>query len=320
MIDSLGFLRPYHVQGRTSIADLFSASRRCGIYILQFSNGEFYAGLATDVTRRYIQHCKVHGDIEKIYFKKIGKRKLKEEERAVIWSLEQSGYQLRNITFTSMPKGDSDFDFVMSPSEQDKWLKDLNYVDTEGDRPVNPELRRKYNAKFRRFASMSQFNEVVRTLQCYAAVGIPAIRRSEISFWSCSCLPSPTRLHNTIYTRVNIFWQEVFTAYEHEGELWFSLHLALSPLEKAFGPSLSPLLNEHTSLEVTDHYYEPGGQDQINLEIPGAEAARKLIREASVSSAIRLFNLRLMKKGPCIFGRYHCMDLADMVASNSPEE
>jgi MOSC domain-containing protein YiiM len=61
MID--GFSQLHHVQGRASIADLFPQGKRCGLYILYFLDGEIYAGQALDVTRRYVQHCKVHCDI-----------------------------------------------------------------------------------------------------------------------------------------------------------------------------------------------------------------------------------------------------------------
>jgi len=110
---------------------------------------------------------------------------------------------------------------------------------------------------------------------------------------------------------VNINWQEVFTVFTFGNDLWFSLHLARSPLEKAFGTSLAPLLKRHPPLRHTDHRYAPGGQDQTSFEIKGVQAAKKLLADEDVLRGIRLLNLRLMQKGPCTYGRYHCMDLAD---------
>jgi hypothetical protein len=52
----MGFSPWKYVQGRTSIADSFKPRRRCGIYVLRFSNEEFYVGQAVDVTIRYAQH------------------------------------------------------------------------------------------------------------------------------------------------------------------------------------------------------------------------------------------------------------------------
>jgi hypothetical protein len=99
---------------------LQTCSRRASVVVfisLSFANGEIYAGQALDVTRRYVQHRKVHGDIEKISFRRVAKDKLNNEERALIRTLEQNGHRLRNITFTSIPKGESDFDLSCLMSE-----------------------------------------------------------------------------------------------------------------------------------------------------------------------------------------------------------
>lgn len=78
---------------------------------------------------------------------------------------------------------------------------------------------------------------------------------------------------------------------------------------------MSRLTEKFPSLEVTDHFYETGGQDQINLIIHGLESAKKFLQHREIISAVRLFNLRLMKKGVCIFSRYHCMDLAEIITA-----
>ncbi len=311
MLDKLGFSHTQHVKGRASIADLLKSDERCGIYVLHFANGEFYAGQAVDVTRRYVQHRKTHDDIDKIAFKRVPRNKLNDEERTVIWHLEQKGCSLRNVTFTSIPKGESDFDLVMSIEEQERWLNDLDYVEDSGDRLTNPDVRRKYGRRFQRFLKTPHADETLGVLRSYVRVGIPVFRRSELSFWGCSCLPS-----KDVYSRVNIYWQEVLTAFAFDNNLWFSLHLARSPLEEAFGRSLAPLLERHPSVEHVHHRYKPGGSDQTRVEIPGAESTKAFLADKGILPAIRLFNLRLMKKGPCIYGRYHCMDMADWLVSS----
>ena len=309
MID--GFLQSHQVQGRDSIADLFPSGKRCGLYILHFSNGEIYAGQTLDITRRYVQHRKIHCDIEKISFRRVAKKDLDEEERALIWMLERGDNRLRNIIFTSIPKGESDLDLIISAENQEKWLDGKGYVDVSGSRVVNPELRRKYSRNFQRFVALPYSNEIAAVLREYICAGIPSPLRSELSFWARSCLPGHSNPSVTIYSRININWQEVLTAYSYKGNIIFSFHLALSPLEEAFGESLSLLLEKFPSLNVTEHFYEPGGQNQINLEIEGTESAKVLIQQKEIILATRLFNLRLMKKGPCAYSRYHCMDLAD---------
>ncbi len=95
----------------------------------------------------------------------------------------------------------------------------------------------------------------------------------------------------------------------------FSFHLARSPLEKAFGKSLLTLLSKIPFLEITENFYEPGGHDQINLVIQGNESTEIFLQQSAVILAIRLFNMRLMKKGACVYSRYHCFDLADRLLS-----
>jgi len=307
ILAGLGFSQARQVQGRASIADLFKPSQRCGIYVLHFSNGDLYAGQAVDVTRRYAQHRVKYKDIEKISFRQVPSVHLNDEERTVIWTLEQEGQVLRNNTFASIPKGESDFDLVMPPEEQARWLEDLSYVDNEGDRLINPALRRRYHDRFQSLLDMPYANVALDVLKTYARVGIPAGRRGEVSFWACSCLPK----RNT-YSRINIYWQETLTAFTHKNELWFSLHVADSPFVRMTDQALKRLFERHPAAVAVDHQYNPGGPDQVSLEIP-AEAAEAFIKEPEVLSAIRLFNLRLMQKGPCTYGRYHCMDLADIL-------
>jgi hypothetical protein len=307
MLSELGFPLPQHVEGRATIADLFKPNERCGNYVLHFSNGEFYAGQAKDVTRRYVQHCNTHRDIARISFKSVSQEHLDEEERSIIQELEQHGRRLRNIVFTSIPKGDSDLDLVMPIEEQTRWLNDRAIVDNKGDRIVNPDLRRKFSSRFERFLQSPHRNEVLNILKAYVAAGIPVIRRGEVSFWCLSCMP-----RRDVYSRVNVYWQEVLTAFVHEDELWLSLHMARSPLEKEFGSELSRLFARHPAVDLIDHRYWPGGRDQTSLEVP-ITAARTFMADPAIITAIRLFNLRLMKKGPCFFGRFHCLDLADKV-------
>lgn len=311
LLKTLSFAQLRHIQGRASISDVFPAGKRCGIYILQFLNGEVYAGQALDVTRRYVQHSKTHDDIVNISFKQVPKANLNDEERVVIWELEHKGFHLRNIMFTSIPKGDSDFDLVMPTKEQQKWLDDFSLQDFSGTKAQDDTLRRKYHQKFQRFLELPQSETAIILLRYYIQQGIPIPLRSEMAFWGCSCLPSYAKHGITVYSRININWQEVFTVLTTQGVLISSFHLALSPLEQAFGNSLDLLFEKFPSLTSTEHFYEPGGHDQLHIEIEGAESALFLLEDADIIKAIRLFNLRLMKKGPCAYSRYHCMDLSD---------
>lgn len=304
--DDYGMFVEYQVEGRASIADLFSPDQRCGLYILHFKNDQYYAGQAVDVVRRYAQHRTNHTDIERVSFRPVHISNLNEEERELIWRLERNNYALRNITFTSLPVTESDFDLIMSPTEQQTWLGGQNIADNDCERIIEPQLRSKYTAKYQRLLRQAGVERVLEVLQTYTRIGIPVRRRSEVSFWCSSCLPLPH-----VFSRININWQEVLTLYrQHDGTLWSSFHFAQSPLAALSDAAVEQFASRYPNGDVTDHYYEPGGHDQINIVIPIEDAAR-FLDEPAVQASIRLFNLRLMRKGPCIYGRYHCLDLAD---------
>lgn len=307
------FAQSRYVRGRSSIADLFPPGERCGLYILHFANGEIYAGQASDVTRRYVQHRKVHTDIEQVSFRRVAKNMLDKEERKLIWELEQSGHRLRNVTFTSLPKGESDFDVIMSAAEQELWLHELRMAEHDKDRLIEPGLRRKYRRTYEQFVRLPHAHQAINVLRTYVGYSIPVPRRGEVSFWAVSCLPN-----QDVYARINVYWQEVFTLFLVENELWLSLHMADSSFAPLSDEALDALFQRHPAVELREHRYKPGGSDQTNFLLPAAVAV-PFFSDPEVLPAIRLFNLRLMKKGPCNFGRYHCMDLADeLVGAGRP--
>jgi hypothetical protein len=309
----LRFDTTYHIENRASIADLFRPDKRCGIYVLHFVTGEYYVGQAVDVTRRYVQHCKNHADIRQISFQQVRPTLLNEVERAAIATLERQGFPLRNIALASIPRGESDFDLVMPEEAQAEWLGNPRMVDMGGVRPIDPELRRKYEQRYQRLTGKQHSDEAIAVLREYVRSGMPRIKAGEISFWSCSCLPGSHAPSVTVYSRINVFWQEVFTVFSTGGRLGFSWHLALSPLEDVFGKNLTGLRRRYRDILIDDHQYAPGGQDQINLEINGSHNALKMARDVDIMRAVRTFNLRLMKKGACVYNRYHCLSLADRI-------
>jgi len=305
-LSALGFKETFDVEGRASIADLFKPNQRCGIYILHTSNGEHYAGQAIDVTRRYVQHCKNHNDIVKISFKRVTHKKLNKEEQKVIHTLEHEGFLLRNIAYTSIPHGESDFDLVMPVKEQEKWLRDLAVVgDKSKQRIVDDSLRRKYRGRLASFMKEKYANQVIDSLRSYVQLCIPAAHRGEVSFWIITCLPQ-----KNVYSRLNIYWQEVLTVHVHKKELRFSLHLTKLNFDKLSDKKWNALFDNYSSLKAYAHAYEKGGSDQFNLYV-SANDFERFIQDKWVLPSIRLFNLRLMKKGTCVRKNNHCLDLAD---------
>jgi hypothetical protein len=310
----LGFAEAVPVQGRASIADLFRRGQRCGLYVLHCSAGEHYAGKAVDVTRRYIQHRKIHTDIEKIAFKSMAEERLAEEEPRVIQTLETLGFLLRNVQFTNFPLHSPDLDTVIPPEEQAQWLQDVRYRNMSGNRAVGPVQRRKYARRYQRFRGLPHAAEVAHVLRKYIQVGIPSPFSTEMSFWCCTCLPPYRTPGVVVYSRICVHTQEVFTAGTAEDVPFFSWHLAQSPIKEVIDR-----LRKQYSLTCFDHQYKAGGTDQLNVEIRGSVGdALALLDEPKIVLAIRRFNLALLRKGPSINSLYHCMDLADLLLQASP--
>jgi hypothetical protein len=259
------FPRPELVTGRSSIADLYHLGQRCGIYVLLFGNDQAYIGKSLDVVRRYAEHVRVHDDIESISFRPTRPEELDLSEQEMIRLVERSGHRLRNIVYSALPPVESDFDLVMSPEEQNQWLSDPNCIDAAGPRIVNSDLRGKHAAKYHRLQTISGLSEIIAKVRHYVVRGIPAIRRGELSFWSISCLPAYHDREITLLMRLHVNWQEVLTVFrEKESGLdFFSLHVAKEPIEKD-----AELSSELPGLEIEDHWYAPGGHDQVNLIVP----------------------------------------------------
>lgn len=314
LLHQYGFAPSAYVQGRRSVADLYRPGGRCGLYVLHFEDGCHYAGQAVDVVRRYGQHRHTHPDIERLSFRPLPRTRLSDEERQLIEALEKNGANLRNISFVSTPHAlaETDFDLIMAPEDQRRWLESTQASLGSEARITDPSLRKRYDRRYKRFMKLPDTERVLPVLREYVHASIPVIRDSEMSFWASTCIPSYSRTDMTIYSRINIFWQEVFTvSSEPNGPLWFTWHLALAPLEERFGKGVGRLTRRYPFVTVYDHRYLPGGQDQTQLEVCGSRNALRLIHDPDITRAVREFNLRLARKGPCTFSRYHCLYLAD---------
>jgi hypothetical protein len=251
----------HFIKGSASIADLFKEKNRCGIYVLSFENGEFYAGKSVDVVKRYAQHKRTHRDIQKIDFHQTSKDELTSTEIEVIQTLEGQGYKLRNIALMDNPYFETPdrykaIDLVMTQEEQERWLEGEPMRDLKPERRVSPEQRKKYEDRMKKLEKKQFFPIFTEILKTYFDIGIPYPERTEFSSYSVSCLPE-----GFVYSRLNINQQEVFTTFEFKESLNFSFHIAKKPIEK----ELSKLKQKYPDLEIKEHKYKPGGIDQISI-------------------------------------------------------
>ena len=119
---------------------------------------------------------------------------------------------------------------------------------------------------------------------------------------------------STLLFRMNLNMQEVFSVFSHPEGLWATFHLAGSPFEESFGQDWRTQLTE-LGWEWDDHQYVPGGHDQFQLVAYGFEEVVQLLLNPPFADAMRLMNLRLMRRGPTYYGKFHGLDLIDAAFS-----
>jgi hypothetical protein len=311
MLKRLGFRNPVDAPATGSIAPEFrSKSRRCGVYVLHFANGDYYVGQTIDITRRFPQHRARHGDISKVSFCPLGRRSLDLNEAQLIRLLETAGFSLRNIDMTNiLPTEPGDFDDLMDAQQQQQWLTTLSFVDLEGPRPQPTKNDQLYSERFEDLMCLEWANDLLDIVRIYIHNGIPAILRGEAQYWQASVLPGSY----TVLVRININWQEVFFATINEHGPCFYMIVSKRELQRAFGDDLAGLTYRYPDLEWEDSFYRSGGSDQVSLLIEGIDAVRLVLADPDVLPAIRVFNMRLMKRGKCPWARSHNFKLMNAI-------
>ncbi len=278
--------------------------RRGGIYVLGFANGERYVGRSKDVVKRFLQHRAVHTDITSFTYLRVRREDQAGQERACVAALEAGGVLLRNRALMSAVRGASEFDGMVPVDGQSAWLETgvLPERDVPPEDTFYADLRRRYAPRFAAFLERDDARSVLGPLGRYLRSCIPYPEDTAASFWSLSCLPV-----SNVLSRVNINMQEVLTLAEVDAQVLFRAHLARSPFEEDSSPSWRQDLLDR-GLYLDNHYWVPGGADQFRIEAP-IEALDLLLQDPIAVRAMRLLNLRLMRKGQCFWSRYHCPDL-----------
>lgn len=291
--------RRYELGAGGPKAELRSTS---GIYILEFAAGDAYVGKAVGVLRRLGQHLNsdTHADFASFCFAPVEPDRHEELEKRTIAACENAGIKLRNHVYASFNYKPSLLDEVVSPEFLDRFAGG-GANDLSGMRPDEPDLRRRQEPRFAQLQRHARFDDIRAALSNYIAECIPAPAKTELGYWSISCLPQ--RKSGRLLVCLNVYWQEVLFMGEDEGGVWVRMNLAARPLIAA--GQLRPN-------EVSEPYYVAGGADQQPVEFPLKEF-RDVLAEPGVITAARVLNVRLMRKGRCNFGRSHCLPLADVL-------
>jgi hypothetical protein len=192
---------------------------------------------------------------------------------------------------------------------------ELEWDTLETERFEYPEQRKKYTEKFKKLQEHEYYDFVCRALQEYILFTTPFPRKTEYTFWSLTCLPTKGTL-----ARVNIFWQETLRLfefpfeYEEKGKQKKGLAVAIY-LFVTKSVLFERRTKEYYEKKFKDIYFEDivyktGGTDQQCISCFDYEFF-DILYDPDIYLAVKTFNLRLMRKGPCIFSRFHSFDLAD---------
>lgn len=294
-VEREGFDRSWEVRTISSLAEVIAPDERCGIYLLAFTSGDWYVGKAVDVARRFLEHRRNFGDIDRVFFKRVEPDDLRREELRLIGLLETTwGWSVKNERGASLPKGPSDLHEVVPEAVVDRWIRDPMYDTELGDPKSLDDQARKLADKNLALEKHPRAADVRKLVSRYLAKAVPSARATELDFWSLSCLPGGSY---TALVRVNLHWQEVFTIIEEADlRITASFHVARTPLGGSLFRRLLLRLR-HPALKLNPHAYEPGGADQVQVTVVGVKAIERLIGDPRFLQAARLLNARLMRKG-----------------------
>lgn len=185
----------FKIAGLDSIAPLFPADQRRGIYILEFANGEQYVGQALNVVTRFANHR--HGsahhkpwdDIVAIQFLPVIEDHLTPIEFKHIARLRGKGIELRNKMGNFGHLQPSGLDDIMSVEEQEHWVlgqgtygtEPFNFEEVSGE----PKLIEKLEAK-----DPELLLRVFTDLRFALTELIPNAPELEAEYWTLSDYPS----------------------------------------------------------------------------------------------------------------------------------
>lgn len=304
----------FPVTGLGSVAHLFPQSARCGVYVLEFANGERYVGQSVDVVRRFGTHQRHHGDICFLQFRQYGRAELDLAERQMIDHQKTAGFLLRNIRYALGPVGECDLDPLVMPDEQHAWL---TRSDSPGDdgaaRADDPAQRQQRRAAYERLRATAAFPLVHQILHDYVQACLPQPAKTERTFWAVSALPQTGKTRDGYrLATVSVNKMECLFLYTRDQgrSCDGAVNVSLSGLTGAAG-SLRKLTRRYHMLGFAQSSYESAGGDALGIWFTGIDGYHRIWAIPGAVSAARTLNLMLMRKGPTFQWRGHCYDLAD---------
>lgn len=319
---SLGFSEPVEVGSLRTIAHLFGTRKsRTGLYALILPEDRVYIGESTNVVGRFAGHRRVHESIKGFAFQRVRRAALKKLERDVIHRAEAAGLSLTNVTYASNVAGDRDIDLLVPQVDQERWLVNP-YSANAKERLAVPLLElpaaqvQRYAGRLERLQAHPNGDMAIEALAYYLAGSVPFPRTTEYSFWTVSCLPSTGASYGRALLRVNAAVIELFALFpggaDGNPSGWGFVNVASDVLRDEFGHSGGNWVDLEGT-RVLRGGYRYAGENVSHLVVDYEEDFVPVLRDPRIQRAAGAFALRMMRKRPTIYQRYHCKQLADAV-------
>lgn len=283
---------------------------RCGIYILEFTDGQRYVGQSRDVVRRFADHSRRHLDIVAVQFCPTPLHDLDAAERQMVQDQRDAGHHLRNIDLVSNSWADSVLDAVVDQEIQQGWATGAPQTHPDDTRMLIARRRQSTRAQYEALQQHPGFDAVFDDICTYIDRVVAWPSATDGAFWTLSALPSTGKTRESRRLAcVNCGRVETFVIFENRisGNLSWFLNIEHGVLSRQDLPRM-----KRRSLFTTNGYRSVGLVDRIEGGVSDSLDAW-LDDTPNLEIAARQLSLNLMRKGRSWFARFHCDDFVDDV-------
>lgn len=286
---------------------------KCGIYILEFDDGELYVGQTRSLLSRFSAHVRHQkGRIIAVQFSPASAAQLSDAEADVVARLVSQGAHLRNIDLVTLPLRSEALDILIEPETQAAWLNDSNVELDVGDRGQIAAQRAKTAPKHAALREHPSFTAIIEVVSQYIRTCIPLPQITERRFWVLTSLPATGRRKGTRrLATLSINNVEVLVLGESQQEAT-AVTETHGFLNVAAGQGVRKQLKNNDLFAVEKGSYQPvGNVEQIHFGCYGT--LTKLLETPVIARAARHLAMGLLRKGPSMFARFHDYNLSDEV-------
>lgn len=288
---------------------------RSGWYLLRFLDDTFYVGESVDLRSRMSGHDRKWGEeIATVRFRieLASKQELKRHERDLTRDLETLGVPLRNVLNASIGTGRDALDELLSPAEQDLWLRDPRSYNSADRTPLKSMAAQevRYSTAARRYHEKPEHLAVTKLLRTFLEACVPAPRATEFQYWSVSTGTYGGRRRLC----VSVGQMEVLVLNENLTGFVNARRSMIAPT----GRAEREFRRRHPNAKLRNTEYDDSGPDLVLLEAPTLGSLQQLLDDPRVTTAAARLVLDVMQKRFCRYTRYHCPQVVQSVYPDYP--